>query len=56
MALGQGDRLEVHYEEVVLGVGQLLSQAGEEGGGIPQHPVEAGVVGGSGGRGGGRPG
>ena len=48
VAPGQGNRLEVHHEKLGLGIRQRLGQAGEEGGGIPKHPVKTGVVGGSG--------
>ena len=44
VALGQGNGLEVHHEELGLGIRQLQSQVGEERDGIPQHSVEAGVV------------
>ena len=43
VAPGHRNRLEVYHEELSLGVRQLLGEAGKEGGGISQHPVEAGV-------------
>ena len=48
VAPGQGNRLEAHNEKLGLGISQRLGQTGKKGGGVPKHPVKAGVVGGSG--------